>query len=283
MIARRALLATALVAPAMAQAAPPRWLTLPPTPALPPGGEVGIAPVNGVKIWFASYGNPANPTVVLLHGGLANSNYWGNQIPPLAEQYHVVVMDSRGHGRSTRDAQGYSYGLMARDVVGLLDHMSVQQAAIVGWSDGAIIGLDLAINHRARVSRVFSFAANTDPSGVQPNLDKHPVFGAFIARAGEEYRQLSPTPNDYQAFLKAISTMWDTEPHYGTAQLYGIATAVLVADGDHDEAIKRPHTERIAAQIPGAGLLIQPNVSHFSMLQDPPQFTEDVRRFLANG
>ena len=54
-----------------------------------------------------------------------------------------------------------------------------------------------------------------------------------------------------------------------------------MVDGDHDEAIKRPHTEYIAATIPGAGLLIQPNVSHFSFLQDPEQFNEAVLHFLA--
>jgi pimeloyl-ACP methyl ester carboxylesterase len=283
MIARRTLLAAFLLAPAGAFAATPRWLNLPPTPALPPGGQTGTAQINGARIWFATYGDPAKPPVLLLHGGLANAAYWGNQIPPLAETYRVVVMDSRGHGRSSRDAQPYSYGLMARDVVGLLDHLSLPRAAVVGWSDGAIIGLDLAINHRSRVTRVFSFAANTDPSGVVENVDKQPVFAAFIARAEEEYRQNSPTPEGWTAFLATISRMWATEPHYSAAQLRSIATPVLVADGDHDEAIKRPHTERIAALIPGAGLLIQPNVSHFSMLQDPAQFTADVRRFLEDG
>ena len=281
MIRRRALLAAALLAPPAARAATPRWATLPDTPALPEGGTTGIAPVNGVRLWYARFGDPAAPPVVLLHGGLANSNYWGHQIPALARDRQVVVMDSRGHGRSTRDGQRYSYGLMARDVVGLLDHLSIPRASVVGWSDGAIIGIDLAINHRARLEKVFGFAANTDPSGVAPNLDRHPVFGAFIRRAEGEYRALSPTPDGWAAFLKAISVMWETEPHYGKAQLAGIRTPVRVADGDHDEAILRPHTEKIAAAIPGAGLLIQPEVSHFSMLQAPAQFSDDVRRFLA--
>jgi pimeloyl-ACP methyl ester carboxylesterase len=74
--------------------------------------------------------------------------------------------------------------------------------------------------------------------------------------------------------------MWDTQPHWTKAQLQSIRVPVLIADGDHDEAIKREHTEEMAALIPGAGLLIQPNVSHFSFLQDPEQFNEDVLRFL---
>ncbi len=277
MISRRAVLVVPAMVP-LAARAEPRWRMLPSTPELPAPEASGVVTSGAAKIWWASYGNGA--PVVLLHGGLANSAYWGHQIPPLARTRRVIVMDTRGHGRSTRDAQRYSYGLLARDVVALLDGLNIARADIVGWSDGAIVGIDLAINHRARVGRVFAFAANTDPSGVAPNLDKHPVFGAFIRRCAGEYERLSATPHEYPAFLKAISVMWDTEPHYTRAQLRGITTPLLVADGDHDEAILRRHTEMIAATIPGAGLLLQPNVSHFSMLQDPAQFTADVQRFL---
>ena len=79
----------------------------------------GKAPVDGIEIYYAEYG--AGQPVILLHGGLANSDYWGNLIPALAPHYRVIVMDSRGHGRSTRDAQPYGYDLMAKDVVGLMD------------------------------------------------------------------------------------------------------------------------------------------------------------------
>lgn len=84
--------------------------------------------------------------LVLLHGGVANSNYWELQVPALDKRYRVIVMDSRGHGRSTRNEQPYSYDLMASDLVGLMDYLKIKKAAIVGWSDGAILGLDIAIN-----------------------------------------------------------------------------------------------------------------------------------------
>ena len=265
-----------------AQAPTPRWATLPPTPTLPAGGQAGTADVDGVRLWFDSFGN-ANPgdPVVLLHGGLANSNYWGNQIPALARARRVIVMDSRGHGRSTRDAQRYSYGLMAADVLALMDHLGIGRFAVVGWSDGAIVALDLAIHHPERLSRAFVFAANYNPAGVRPDLGRNANFNAFIARARGEYARLSATPNDYDGFLKAISGMWATEPHDTRAQLRAIHVPVLIADGDHDEANVRAQTEEMAALIPGAGLLIEPNVSHFAMLQDPGQFNDDLLRFLA--
>jgi predicted alpha/beta-fold hydrolase len=74
------------------------WLTLPPTPTLPHATKSGLVNINGTSIFFAQFG--AGRPVLLLHGGLANSNYWGHQVRELAQAFSVVVMDTRGHGRS---------------------------------------------------------------------------------------------------------------------------------------------------------------------------------------
>jgi pimeloyl-ACP methyl ester carboxylesterase len=253
------------------------WNVLPPTPSLPKAAHSGYAPVNGIKIWYAVFGH--GQAVILLHGGLANSNYWGNQVPALAKHYQVIVMDSRGHGRSTRNEQPYGYDLMASDVVGLMDFLKIQKAAVVGWSDGAILGLDIAIHHPERLTKLFAFAANSDPSGVA-DISKSDVFNAYIARAAKEYEQLSATPTQYNAFLDQIGKMWATQPNFTEAQLRGITTPTWIVDADHDEAIKRENTEYMAKVIPNSGLLLQPEVSHFSFLQDPQQFTNDVLHFL---
>ena len=269
-----------LVVPLHAGFAAPLWETLPPTPPPVAGEHSGHARVNGISLYYAVIGHGS--PVVLLHGGLANSDYWGNQVKVLAPHHTVILMDSRGHGRSTRDARPYGYDLMADDVVGLLDTLHIARADIVGWSDGAIIGLDLAIRHPDRVGKVFSFAANTATSGVQEGVEKNPTFARYIERAGHEYAKLSATSKDYDAFVAQISKMWETEPNWTDAQLRSIRAPVWVVDGDHDEAIKRAHTEYIAATIPGAGLLILPNVSHFAFLQDPELFNAALLHFLGD-
>ena len=257
--------------------AEPQWLTLPPTPTLPAATKSGLAPANGIKIWYATFGR--GEPVILLHGGLANSNYWGLLVRALKPHYRVIVMDSRGHGRSSRDEHPYGYDLMASDVVGLMDYLKIDKAALVGWSAGAIIGLDIALHHPERLTKLFAFAANSDPSGVK-DVNQSPVFTAFIARARQEYAALSPTPKEYDAFLKQIEKMWDSEPHWTAADLATIKVPTWIVDADHDEAIKRENTLFMADNIPGSGLLIQPQVSHFSFLQDPQQFDGDVLHFL---
>jgi pimeloyl-ACP methyl ester carboxylesterase len=98
---------------------------------------------------------------------------------------------------------------MASDVIALMDHLNIGKAAIVGWIDGAIIGLDIAMKHPARVSKLFAFAANSDPSAVA-DIFKSDIFNAFIARDGEGYKRLSPTPGEYSPFVEQIKQMWDT-------------------------------------------------------------------------
>jgi len=273
--------AIALLVFASSARAEQQWLTLPPTPSLPQAAQSGYAPVNGIKIWYASFGTKEarGEPVILLHGGLANANYWGNQVKALQSRYRIIVMDSRGHGRSNRDDKPYGYDLMASDVLALMDFLKIPKASIVGWSDGAIIGLDIALNHPERLTKLFAFAANSDPSGVS-DITSSPVFNAFIARAEKEYETLSPTPTEYQSFLAQVQKMWETQPNWTADDLARISVPVWIVDADHDEAIKRENIEFMAANVPNAGLLLQPEVSHFSFIQDPEQFTADVVHFL---
>jgi pimeloyl-ACP methyl ester carboxylesterase len=275
------LLAAVLVAcllPWDVRAAPP-WMVLPPTPALPRPDVAATAPINGIRLWYAVYGPTRAAPVILLHGGLANANYWGDLIPALAPTHQVIVLDSRGHGRSTRNATQLGYELMASDVIALMDRLHVPRAAIVGWSDGAIVGLELAIHHPDRLTGLFAFAANSDPSGVA-GVHASPVFTAYIARAAREYAALSPTPTQYPAFEHDIERMWSREPNLSAETLSSIHARIWIVDADHDEAILRPNTDHMATLIPNARELILPGVSHFAFLQDPAMFNFAVEHFL---
>lgn len=255
------------------------WQTLPPPPAMPTPRESGMAPVNDIQMYYAVYGE--GDPVLLIHGGLGNADVWGFQVPELAKSHKVIVADSRGHGRSTRSDKPFGYALMADDYLALLDHLGVDQTALVGWSDGGIIGLDIAIRHPERLSRLFAFAANYTPEGVKASVADDPTFNAYIARAAEDYARLSPTPDQFDAFVEQISQMWATEPNYTQDQLRAITVPTVIFDGDHDEAIEPAHTEEMAELIPGAELVIMKDASHFAMWQHPDEFNATVLEFLA--
>src|SRR6266853_6524439 len=146
------LLTMLLVVAALPISAAERWEVLPPTPAPILSYHSSEVNANSISIHYALYGQGS--PVILLHGGLASTDYWGNQIQALAPHHTVIAMDSRGHGRSTRDPRPYGYDLMADDVVALMDVLKVPKADIVGWSDGAILGLDLAMRYPHRVGKI---------------------------------------------------------------------------------------------------------------------------------
>lgn len=251
-------------------------------PTLPKGTVGRHAEINGAKLWYAEWGDrAASAPVLLLHGGFGNSSYYGKLIPVLvAHGYRVIALDSPGHGRSTRPEGPLTYDMMAEDVIGLLDRLGIPKVAIVGWSDGGITGLDIAMSHPERLAGVFAFGANTDVSGLNEGVEKTPVFGAFLKRTAEEYRRLSPTPEQWDSFRAAVLEMWDTLPAYTADQLRTIKVPVTIADGEYDEAIKQSHDRYMAATIPGAKLEILRGVSHFAMLQNPTEFNAAVLVFL---
>lgn len=260
-----------------AGAADKPWKILPPMPELPAATVSGPVAVNDIQMWRAEFGPATGKPVIMVHGGLANSNYFGNVVPFLvAEGYHVICVDSRGHGRSTRSAKPYSYELMASDVVAMLDALHIPKADLVGWSDGGIIGIVMAIHNPEHLNRVFAFGANTVPDGLIPDFDKEGVFADYEKRAESEYDKLSPTPGKYQDFLKQIGDMWATQPNISDAQLKAIKTQIVIADGRYDEGIKQSHDRYMAAAIPNARLVILPGVSHFAMIQNPPLFARAV-------
>jgi pimeloyl-ACP methyl ester carboxylesterase len=145
--------------------------------------------------------------VILLHGGLGHSGNWGYQVPALvASGYQAVLIDSRGHGRSTRDARPFSYELMASDVLAVMDSLRLEKAALAGWSDGACTALVLAANAPSRAAGVFFFACNMEPGGVKP-FEATPALHRCFARHTKDYSQLSATPEQFKTFVEDVSLM----------------------------------------------------------------------------
>jgi pimeloyl-ACP methyl ester carboxylesterase len=218
--------------------------------------------------------------VILLHGGLGHSGNWGYQVPALVGSgYRAIVMDSRGHGRSTRDARPFTYELMASDVSAVMDTLRIEKAGLVGWSDGACTALILASKAPARVAGVFFFACNMDPSGVKP-FEPSLILNRCFARHAKDYARLSATPDQFDAFAEAVGLMQRTQPNYSASDLAKISVPVAIVYSEHDEFIRREHAEYLARSIPNAEFVYLRGVSHFAPLQRPGQFNTAVHAFL---
>lgn len=240
--------------------------------------EGQIASINGIDIYFEEYGE--GDALILVHGGLGNGAYWANQIPAFAEYYHVIVMDSRGHGRSSFDATPISYDLMSSDVLALLDHLGIERANLLGWSDGGIIGLDIAQTNPERLRAVVAYGANFDPSGVRLDVDTNDYFNSYIEQAAADYLTTSPAPERWDEFLANISNMWATEPNWTMEQIASIGTPFLVLDGAEEEAIDLNQTRLMAELMPNATLMLMEGTGHFAMIEQPEKFNRIVLDYL---
>ncbi|HEY4765905.1 MAG TPA: alpha/beta hydrolase [Candidatus Sulfotelmatobacter sp.] len=246
---------------------------------LPVPNDQGYIENQGARIWYSTYG--FGSPVILLHGGLGHSGNWGYQVPALVESgYRAVLIDSRGHGRSTRDAQPFSYELMASDVLAVMDTLHLEKAALVGWSDGACIALILAVQAPSRAAGVFYFACNMDPIGLKP-FEATPTLNRCFARHANDYAELSATPEDFGKFVRDVSLMGRTQPTYSAHDLAKIIVPVAIVQGEHDEFIKLEHAEYLARSIPNAEFTLLNGVSHFAPLQRPRQFNAAILEFVA--
>jgi pimeloyl-ACP methyl ester carboxylesterase len=245
---------------------------------LPATNDRGYVDHEGARIWYATFG--AGHCVIMLHGGLGHGGNWGYQVPALTcSGYRVVLVDSRGHGHSTRDDRPYTYELMASDVLAVMDHLQLEKAAFVGWSDGACTALVLARNAAPRSAGVFFFACNMDPSGVK-DIKPSPMLSRCLARHRKDYAELSATPDQFGAFAEAVRRMQRTEPNYSLRDLAEVHVPVAIVQGEHDEFIKLDHAEYLARGIPGAEFILLPEVSHFAPLQRPEKFNSVMLAFL---
>ena len=218
---------------------------------------------------------------MLLHGAFDNSEDWGYQVPALVASGHrAILIDNRGRGRSTLGTES----LVVRADGGRSGRGDGRAGdckfSVVGWSDGATIGLILAMKHSSRVSNVFAFGGSMDLGGVKDVDPSMPILGLVFGRAKKDYARLSPEPGAFDVMRKAVSHMMQTQPNYTAPELAAIRTRVAIAVGANDEFIKPEHTAYLVRTIPGARLISLPNVSHFAMMQRPDDFNRAMLDFL---
>lgn len=279
-------------APALAHARPkpPRWQTLPLPPAMPAPATSGHVEVDGARIYYATFGATGSP-VLLLHGGMGNSDHWAHQVRALESSHRVIVIDSRGQGRSTRPPPPPartrtkapappSYTQLAADVLAVMDHLALDKAAIVGWSDGGEVALELAIHHPDRVAQLVIYGATYSATGHKPRK-RSTTFARYTAKCRADHERLSATPKHFDALVRWLVPLWRTPYELTHEQLAAIHAPTLIIHGERDEIVERSHIEDMARRIPAARLAILANTSHFALWQDPAAFNKLLVDFLS--
>ncbi|CAE6456779.1 unnamed protein product [Rhizoctonia solani] len=268
------------------RAATPIWETLPPTPTLP-GNPVGTkTPINGVQIWHAEFGTKkaSDLPVIMLHGAMASSRWWGAEVEQLMKKHYVIVMDTRGHGRSTMDDTPFSYDLFAQDTAALLKTLGISKAAWIGWSDGgnSILSALLDPKIAPMVARGFTTGANHNTTALNATYGDTQMIYTAYDRVVAETEELQSHEN--RTILEsALDTLGSTQPMWTKADLQKITlgSKLTLSWGDHEEVINLSEAAFMHDAIPNSKLVLAKNVSHFGLVQDPKQFTTILEKFLA--
>ena len=230
--------------------------------------------VNDIKMYYEVYGK--GKPLILIHGNGASIKSMKYQIEYFSKYYKVIVADSRGHGKSEAGKNKLTYRQMANDWARLLTKLKIDSAYILGWSDGGIIGLLLAINYPAKVKMLAAMGANLLP-------DSSAVYKWAInwvhknqVITNKMIAQKDTTQN--WKLLKQQLNLLAAQPHISLNELHKISAPVLILSGDKD-VIKIEHTILIYQNISKAQLCIFPGATHMIPEINPKLFNDTVYNF----
>ena len=227
--------------------------------------------VRGIKLYTEVYGT--GKPLLLIHGNGGSINAFASNIPYFAKKYKVIAVDSRAHGKSRDDRDSLSFEMMADDFAALMDVMHIDSAYVIGWSDGGINAIELAMRHPDKVIKLASTGANLwpDSTGIIPSYWKQEQID-YNAKKSTVFTT-AKEKNDWKVFLLD----W-FQPNIKLSALKAIKCPSLIIAGDHD-LIPTEHTVLISQNIPKAYLWIVPNSGHPTLIEHSDEFNKKVDEF----
>jgi pimeloyl-ACP methyl ester carboxylesterase len=232
-----------------------------------------FAVIRGIKMYYETYG--AGEPLLIIHGNGGSISNFANQIPYFSKHYKVILADSRAQGRTIDTGDSLSYEMMADDLAALLDKLGIDSCNIIGWSDGGINGLLMAMRHPKKVKKLAITGANLwpDTTAVDPFVYK------WAMSMNDSISKLPITPELKGS--KKLLHLLSYEPHITLADLRKINCPTLVMGGDKDVILPQ-HTLLIAQNIPRSDLWIVPNSGHSVPIFYKDQFNKVVDQFFTN-
>ncbi|MGN6196755.1 MAG: alpha/beta fold hydrolase [Ginsengibacter sp.] len=230
--------------------------------------------VRGINIYTEQYGS--GKPLLLIHGNGGSIKSMAKIIPYFSSRYRVIAADSRAQGKSTDNSDSLSFEMMADDDAALLDQMHVDSAYVIGWSDGGIVALVLAMRHPSKVIKLASTGANLwpDSTALIPSVwkDEKKYYDSLHTKIGTTAKE----KNDWKIFMLD----W-LQPNIPLTALHTIHCPSLIISGDRD-VIVLDHTVKIYQNIPNAYLWILPDSGHGTLIEHTDEFDKKVNEFFEN-
>ncbi|WP_158827244.1 alpha/beta fold hydrolase [Mucilaginibacter lacusdianchii] len=229
----------------------------------------------GFKMYYEVYGK--GEPLLIIHGNGGSINNFLYQIPYFAKNYKVILADSRAQGKSVDNSDSLSYEMMTDDLNALLDSLHLKQCYVIGWSDGGINGLLMAIRHPDKVKKLAVTGANLWPDTTAVDPAVYRMVMQQNKMMDDSLRKMKSPPAGFKNARKLMHLL-SYEPHIKVEQLKTISCPTLVIGGDHDVLLPQ-HTMLIAQSIPKSYLWILPNSGHSTPIFYKDDFNKTVADF----
>jgi pimeloyl-ACP methyl ester carboxylesterase len=259
------------------------------------------AQLDDVELYYELSGPPGARTIAMTHGIGSSADTWKAVAEGLADQYQLLAWDVRGHARSGRPAGGYTIAQFAADLAGLLDHLSIADAVIMGSSMGGTITQRFVLDFpdKTAAAVILNTSSEVNDAGRQrwesqadfiegngmrawmersrPAAQTPEYLAAHPEIAASEERRIAdnPDPAVYAQIARAVAF------YNYTQELEQVRKPTLVMVGDKDAMTPPGGSVIMSRRIPDAELQILPGLGHGLEQQDPTQVVNLVRDFLA--
>lgn len=236
-----------------------------------------VVEVGESHVYVETYGDPADPPLVLIHGNGGSISSSRCQIIHFMSDYYVVVADNRTHGKSG-GSEHLTYEQFANDYAAIVDDLALDSVYVLGQSDGGIVGLLLAIHYPDKIARVVAAVPNLWPG--------KSAIAAWELEFSTAYRAMidsmivtGDASRDWEREKQHMDLMVN-EPHILLTDLETILAPVLVMTSD-DDIIRPRHILEIYEHIPNAHLFVMPGATHFMIRDEFELFNYIAERFLS--
>jgi pimeloyl-ACP methyl ester carboxylesterase len=227
--------------------------------------------INGIKMYVEQYGS--GEPLLMIHGNGGDMSSFTENVPYFAKKYRVILADSRAQGKTVDASDSLSFEQMADDFAVLLDTLKVPKAYVLGWSDGGINAILMAMRHPDKVIKLASTGANIwpDSTALDPQSWKQSQ-----KNYNENKNRVWKTPREKNNW-KVFMLDWN-QPNIKLEQLKQVKCPAFIIAGEHDVIVDK-HTRLIQSNILGSDLWIVPNSGHATLMEHAGEFNKRVDEF----
>ena len=242
--------------------------------------------IGGADIYYETIGNEDAPPLLLLHGGVGSVKDFNSLVPTLAEKFHVIGIDSRGHGRSTLGSPALTYERLEQDAIEILRSLQIKETAVLGFSDGGIVGYRLMISGAVAVPKLITIGS---PGELKNDRTIRNLYAKITGESWrtkfpesfELYQSLNPAP-DFDRFIEQVVGMWldSSSSGYPAEKIDNINGDVLIIRGDEDRLFSRQEAVDLANRIKQSALENIAFADHAAHNDRPDAVLSSIDRFM---